>query len=78
MLIGQSVLPELIGIAAGHLYYYLSDIYPLQTGRRLVATPNFVKTLLSDMGVRGPLGGAAPAVQRERAPFQGRGRRLAD
>ena len=36
------------GMSAGHAYYFLEDVYPLMTGRRLLKTPAFVKVLFPE------------------------------
>jgi hypothetical protein len=47
LLSGQLPVADLIGIGAGHAYYYLMDVYPiLYGGRRPLRTPTFLKTLL--------------------------------
>ena len=33
------------GIAAGHVYYYLEDVYPAISGRRLLKTPAILKAV---------------------------------
>lgn len=39
-LIGQNIeWFDLVGIALGHLYYFLEDVYPRLTNRRLLRTP---------------------------------------
>ncbi|KAG9509918.1 Derlin-2, partial [Fragariocoptes setiger] len=45
MLLGSSMLVDLIGIAVGHFYYFFEDVLPLQPhGFRLLKTPSFIKT----------------------------------
>jgi hypothetical protein len=36
---------DLLGMAAGHAYYFLEDVYPRMSGRRLLKTPGFVRAL---------------------------------
>ncbi|CAH6789830.1 derlin-3 isoform X1 [Phodopus roborovskii] len=49
MLLGNSVLTDLLGIVVGHIYYFLEDVFPNQPGgKRLLLTPNFLKLLLDD------------------------------
>lgn len=36
---GGLPIEELFGIVIGHLYYFIADLYPLQSGRRLLYTP---------------------------------------
>lgn len=42
---GGLPIEELFGIVVGHLYYFLADLYPLQSGRRLLVTPAFLHRL---------------------------------
>lgn len=39
LLQGGSPLIELIGIVVGHLWYFVTDLYPLQSGRQILKTP---------------------------------------
>jgi len=51
LLLGQSwSLFDLMGIAVGHVYYFLDDVYPRTTGRRWLKTPQFLKSLLDHPG----------------------------
>jgi len=45
VMLGQSPVFDLLGIVAGHIYYFLEDIYPETTGRHLLKTPGFIKAL---------------------------------
>eukprot|EP01089_Gocevia_fonbrunei_P020217 TRINITY_DN7468_c0_g1_i1.p1 TRINITY_DN7468_c0_g1~~TRINITY_DN7468_c0_g1_i1.p1 ORF type:complete len:237 (+),score=20.93 TRINITY_DN7468_c0_g1_i1:147-857(+) len=40
---GQSPLYDLLGLAVGHVYYFLEDVYPEITHRRLLKTPGIIK-----------------------------------
>lgn len=42
MLLGQSPLYDLLGIVVGHIYYFLEDVYPQTSGRRILHTPGFM------------------------------------
>jgi hypothetical protein len=42
MLMGQSPVPHLMGIAAGHFYVFLDKIVPVQYNRTVLWTPNFL------------------------------------
>eukprot|EP00736_Rhodelphis_marinus_P003202 Rmarinus@m.12564 len=46
MLLGSSPMPYLMGIASGHVYFYLDHIYPNTSGRRLLHTPQFLEKLV--------------------------------
>jgi len=41
-ILGNSVLIDLIGIAVGHIYYYLENVCPAKFGFRLLKTPRFM------------------------------------
>uniref|UniRef100_A0A8D0DV99 Derlin n=1 Tax=Salvator merianae TaxID=96440 RepID=A0A8D0DV99_SALMN len=44
LLLGNSILIDLLGIAVGHVYYFLEDVFPNQPGgKRLLLTPTFLK-----------------------------------
>jgi hypothetical protein len=67
-LLGNDALVDCLGIAIGHLYYFLEDVYPLMTPtrKRVLATPRVI-TLLFTGGLGGGGGGADqhPAVNVE-------------
>jgi len=47
LLLGQSwSLFDLMGIAVGHVYFFLDEVYPGLTGRRWLKTPQFLKSLM--------------------------------
>lgn len=47
LLMGQSWSAfDILGIFIGHIYFFLEDVYPKYSGRRLLRTPSFLKTLL--------------------------------
>ena len=45
LVLGNSPVVDLMGIAAGHVYYFLEDVYPRMTNRRPLKTPSFIKAL---------------------------------
>lgn len=46
-LLGNSVLVDLLGIAVGHTYFFLEDVFPQRSGGvRILKTPQFLKMLL--------------------------------
>ena len=46
VMLGSSPVVDLLGMAAGHTYYFLEDVYPhTPTGRRLLKTPAIIKAL---------------------------------
>jgi hypothetical protein len=49
VLMGGDPKPDLAGIAAAHLFYFLKDVYPENNGgKKLIGTPQFVRGLFSN------------------------------
>jgi len=48
LLLNQNPIFDVLGIAVGHIYYWLEDVYPPLSGRRLLRTPGFLKYLLDN------------------------------
>ncbi|KAG0569141.1 hypothetical protein M758_6G063700 [Ceratodon purpureus] len=48
VMVGSSPWVDLLGMAAGHAYYFLEDVYPLMTGRRILKTPALIKALFPE------------------------------
>ena len=49
VLLGNSPTTDLLGIGAGHVYYFLEDVHPYTAagrGRRVLVTPRFLRRLL--------------------------------
>ena len=44
-MLGSSPVVDLLGMGAGHAYYFLEDVYPRMTGRRPLKTPSVIKAL---------------------------------
>ncbi|GAB4852682.1 ER-associated protein degradation protein [Ancistrocladus abbreviatus] len=77
VIFGSPLLPNLLGIVAGHLFYFLTVLHPLAGGKNVLKTPRWVQKLVSRWRIGAP---PATAVQPERrtGAFSGRGRRLTD
>lgn len=46
LLLGNSIAVDLLGMAVGHFYYFLEDVFPNQPGgMRLLETPHILKVL---------------------------------
>mmetsp|Transcript_16597 Transcript_16597/g.18461 ORF Transcript_16597/g.18461 Transcript_16597/m.18461 type:complete len:240 (-) Transcript_16597:43-762(-) len=58
---------DVMGIAVGHLYYFLEDVYPQTTGRRLLKTPGFLKAML-DRDADAPVDDTAQQQQPQPQP----------
>ncbi|KAG5558309.1 hypothetical protein RHGRI_008290 [Rhododendron griersonianum] len=76
LILGNPLKPDLLGMAAGHLYYFLTVLYPLSGGRFSLKTPHWVHKLVAYWGVGFQQN--APVTRNTAADvaFQGRSRRL--
>ncbi|KAK7077158.1 Derlin-2 [Halocaridina rubra] len=46
VLLGNSILVDLVGILVGHIYYFLEDVFPQRSGGiRLLKTPRFLQQI---------------------------------
>jgi Derlin-2/3 len=46
LLLGNSVSVDLLGMAVGHIYYFLEDVFPNQPGgKRLLKTPTLLQVM---------------------------------
>ncbi|CAB1319611.1 unnamed protein product [Coregonus sp. 'balchen'] len=46
LLLGNSIVVDLLGIGVGHIYYFLEDVFPNQPGgRKLLMTPELFRTM---------------------------------
>jgi Derlin-2/3 len=74
VMLGSSPVVDLLGVAAGHVYYFLEDVYPrMSGGRRPLKTPGVVRALFpAAVGVVGAgvgeEGGGAGVAAAGRAP----------
>lgn len=48
VIFGSKIMPDLLGIIAGHLYYFLTVLHPLATGKNYLKTPKWVYPFDSD------------------------------
>lgn len=46
VIFGSPLLPDVLGILSGHLYYFLTVLHPLAGGRKVLTTPRWVYPLL--------------------------------
>jgi len=78
LLMGGSPMAELMGVLVGHIFYFLNDLYPLQSGRRIIFTPQFLKDLFPQAGNPGDGGNVPRAANFGGGINWGQGRRLGD
>ncbi|XP_047449086.1 derlin-2-like isoform X2 [Mugil cephalus] len=46
LLLGNSIVVDLLGICVGHMYYFLEDVFPNQPGgRKLLMTPELLRAI---------------------------------
>ncbi|CAF5157638.1 unnamed protein product, partial [Rotaria sp. Silwood1] len=63
LLLGNSVIFDLMGIIVGHIYYFLEDIFPQQHGGfHILKTPHFLHWLLDEISHRTDENEARPNV----------------
>lgn len=54
LIFGDPLLPDILGMVAGHLYYFLTVLHPLAGGKYIFKTPLFVypsKILLTQLSI---------------------------
>ncbi|XP_021894932.1 derlin-1 isoform X2 [Carica papaya] len=51
VIFGSPLLPDLLGIIAGHLYYFLTVLHPLATGKNFLKTPRFMYPLIGSLSI---------------------------
>jgi len=52
LLLGNPVYVDLMGIAVGHIYYFMEDVFPQQVGGfKILKTPRFLKLILDNQPI---------------------------
>lgn len=71
----SSPVVDLLGMAVGHLYYFLEDVYPRISGRRLLKTPGLLQMLFGrpEAEYIPPMEAPAPGVAAGNVPQQHQG-----
>ncbi|GAB4838998.1 ER-associated protein degradation protein [Ancistrocladus abbreviatus] len=77
VIFGSPLLPDLLGIVAGHLYYFLTVLHPLAGGKNILKTPRWVEKIVIRWRIGAPPASRAQP-ERTTGAFSGRARRLAD
>jgi hypothetical protein len=62
MIMGGSVTEPLVGIAVGHLYYFLIEVLPVTHGYNLIRTPKFCIDFANYVEGRAPVAPQRPAA----------------
>mmetsp|Transcript_56786 Transcript_56786/g.122755 ORF Transcript_56786/g.122755 Transcript_56786/m.122755 type:complete len:258 (-) Transcript_56786:102-875(-) len=62
LLIGGNIWMDLLGLATGHIYYFLKEVVPMEYGKNFISTPAFMVSLMTRYAGGGAAtAGAAPA-----------------
>lgn len=49
VILGNAIWIDLVGMAAGHIYWFLEDVFPNQpNGRKLLKTPQFLRNIFDE------------------------------
>eukprot|EP00271_Cylindrocystis_brebissonii_P002551 TRINITY_DN13241_c0_g1_i1.p1 TRINITY_DN13241_c0_g1~~TRINITY_DN13241_c0_g1_i1.p1 ORF type:complete len:282 (-),score=47.44 TRINITY_DN13241_c0_g1_i1:757-1602(-) len=76
VIFGASPIPNLMGIFVGHMYYFLTAVYPMQPGgSQLLTTPAWVYRLVDQWGIAGATAQRPPAPVARPGPAFGGGQR---
>jgi hypothetical protein len=70
LIMGGSITEPLVGIAVGHLYYFLIEVLPVTHGYNVIRTPKFCMDLVDYVEGRAPVAAQRPAA------YTGMGRTL--
>ncbi|XP_019154784.1 PREDICTED: derlin-1-like [Ipomoea nil] len=76
MILGNPLKPDMLGIAAGHIYYFLTVLHPLATGKNYFNTPRWVHKLVAYWGKGFQVNSPFRSDPSAGTAFRGRGRRL--
>ncbi|KAK9824732.1 hypothetical protein WJX74_002625 [Apatococcus lobatus] len=71
---GGNWISSLMGILAGHLWFYLTKVHP--TAGRYLQAPNWLRRGLDSLGLSRFSGNTGPAAPPTNSAFRGQGRRL--
>ncbi|XAR66105.1 hypothetical protein NMG60_11012190 [Bertholletia excelsa] len=76
LVLGNPLKPDLLGMATGHLYYFLTVLYPLAGGKYIFKTPLWVHKLVAFWGEGFQLNTLVQRNSDAGSSFQGRSYRL--
>nr|GME02890.1 derlin-1-like [Ipomoea batatas] len=76
VIFGSPIMPDLLGIIAGHLYYFLTVLHPLATGKILLKTPNWIHKLVARWRIGEPTTTRTEPDRSSSGAFRGRSYRL--
>jgi membrane associated rhomboid family serine protease len=77
LLMGQDVIPDLVGLACGHVYFFLKEVVKDQYGMDYLKCPEWINTVIETIGGEVPRRRTANFVPQQRGGlFQGGGQKL--
>lgn len=76
VIFGSPLLPNFLGIIAGHLYYFLTVLHPLAGGRNILATPRCVHKLVARWRLGYPTNAGVQPERGAGGAFTGRSYQL--
>lgn len=76
VIFGSELMPDLLGIVAGHLYYFLTVLHPLAGGRNMLKTPLWVHRLVARWRIGAPVDSRAQPNATTGGAFRGRSYRV--
>jgi Derlin-2/3 len=75
VVMGGNPMLDIMGIVVGHLWWFLTELYPAQGGQNFLATPDLLKQWVANLGI-GPPPRPTESTPAGFAAFRGSGRRL--
>lgn len=76
LIFGNPLMPDILGMVAGHLYYFLTVLHPLAGGRNLLKTPRWVHKVVAYWGEGFQVNAPVPSDPSAGIAFRGRSHRL--
>ncbi|XP_034710262.1 derlin-1.1-like [Vitis riparia] len=76
LLLGNRLMPDILGMVAGHLYYFLTVLHPLAGGKNILKTPLWVHKLVALWGKGTQVNSPVQQDPNAGVAFRGRSYRL--
>ncbi|KAL1825433.1 hypothetical protein DCAR_0313606 [Daucus carota subsp. sativus] len=76
VIFGSPLVPDLLGILAGHLYYFLTVLHPLAGGKTMLQTPMWVHKIVARWRIGAPPTTRAEPDRSGSTAFRGRSYRV--
>lgn len=76
VIFGSQILPGLLGILVGHLYYFFSVLHPLASGKNYLKTPMWVHKIVARFRIGVQANATVRPANTGPSAFRGRGYRL--